>query len=231
MKFRVIDASLLLLVLFWATASASVSFSSSGGVFDSLKINDEINFTVTSALEDTSFLLVLNDLFTSHTFSPDEDFLPTFVNQPTALINGSVESSLTLAWLVQESQWDDEYFPFTSGYDPLDLSVAYIFDDSISLTPGDTITLNVGMIIKQSGFDIPEPDSLSSSLVAHLIAASFDQRISDDQLISIIPEASFAIPIGMLCLATCTARMRSKRHHANCSKQLACNTMAEFEAK
>jgi hypothetical protein len=228
MKTSTITVCALLIFSFWTSSSASVSFDSNGGIFESLQINNEISFTITSALEDTSFLLVLNDVYAGNTFSPDEGFTPSIVSQPTALVNGSLESSFSFAWLVRESQWNNESIPFTSGYDPLDLSVVYYFNDGISLTAGDTVTLNVGTIFKQAGFGILEPDNLNSSLVAHLVAASFDQRISGDQAISIVPEASFAIPVSLLCLVMCLVHVRSRREKGVSPRNLTKKILTHF---
>jgi len=203
---KLLTCILLVVATCSVSFAASVQFGSTGGTLESIQINDEITFTVTSALEDTSFILVFNDLFQGNTFSPDESFTPNIIAEPSALVNDSPESSFTFPWLIRETQWDDELHPFTAGYDPLDLSVVFAFMDGFSLIAGDTITLNVGTIFTQIGYDIPKPDNLGSTLVAHLVASNFDQRISADQTSSIVPETSFAIPVSLLCLFMCLVR-------------------------
>jgi len=194
-----------------ANLNANISIQSSSGILESLEVENSITFTLTAAIDDTSFLVVLNDVYQNDTFLPNEDFTPSIVSEPKATVNGTDESAFTFAWLVRESQWES-FGPFNSGYDPRDLSIVYYFGGSgISADIGDTITLELGTILKQTGLDIPELDNLGGAVAAHLVAASFDQRITNDQLIAIVPEVSHAAPAGMLCLALCGLHFSSRK--------------------
>lgn len=191
-RIKKIIATLLLIA---NGAFGNLIFTSDLTSLLSIEITEDIEFISPNSTGETSIILVLNDAYTSDTFLSDESWSPSGPNSHAKIIiEETIESAFSTPWNLRSSVGPQP----AVGLEATDLLLSFSFLTRPSINVGDSILLKAGTTLTPAGLDIPAPDNFLGSVTAHLISADFPVLLSDDVNLSIVPEKSSALGLGLL---------------------------------